>query len=67
MLVGGFVRGVGDAGIVYPLVISVCRFWRRSSAACSSRRPGGKIMNALYRGLLVAGAISLVLFYPVTD
>jgi K(+)-stimulated pyrophosphate-energized sodium pump len=26
--------------------------------------PGGKIMNALYRGLIVAGVLALVAFYP---
>ena len=29
-------------------------------------RPGGKIMNALYRGLLVAGVLAMIAFYPVT-
>ena len=29
--------------------------------------PGGKIMNALYRGLIVAGVLALVAFYPMTS
>ncbi|MDH5613440.1 MAG: sodium/proton-translocating pyrophosphatase, partial [Gammaproteobacteria bacterium] len=29
-------------------------------------REGGKIMNALYRGLIVAGVIAAVAFYPIT-
>jgi len=29
-------------------------------------REGGKIMNALYRGLLVSGVLAAVAFYPVT-
>src|SRR5574338_1331380 len=28
--------------------------------------PGGKIMNALYRGLIVGGVLALVAFYPLT-
>ncbi|MFM1989412.1 MAG: hypothetical protein RJA99_2369 [Pseudomonadota bacterium] len=30
-------------------------------------QPGGKIMNALYRGLIVAGVLALVAFYPITS
>ncbi len=29
-------------------------------------RPGGKIMNALYRGLAVSGAIALIAFFAIT-
>ncbi|MFT3804840.1 MAG: sodium-translocating pyrophosphatase [Burkholderiaceae bacterium] len=29
--------------------------------------PGGKIMNALYRGLTVSGVLALIAFYPITS
>ena len=68
MLIGGLVFKGSDAGIVYPLAISGVSILA-SIIGCFfvKARDGGKIMNALYRGLIVAGVISLVLFWPVTQ
>ncbi len=69
MLLGSLmVQGAANVNaILYPLVLGgisivasvVGTFFVKA-------RDGGKIMNALYRGLGVAGAISAVAFYPVT-
>jgi K(+)-stimulated pyrophosphate-energized sodium pump len=68
MLIGATAFPGSDAGVIYPLAISGvsiigsiigCYFVRA--------REGGKIMNALYRGLMVAGVIALVLFWFVTQ
>jgi K(+)-stimulated pyrophosphate-energized sodium pump len=67
MLLGVLAFPGSDAGVIYPLAISGvsiigsivgCYFVRA--------REGGKIMNALYRGLMVAAVIALVLFWFVT-
>ena len=67
MLIGASAFPGGDAGVIYPLALSGVSILASIIGCYFVRaREGGKIMNALYRGLIVAAAIALVLFWFVT-
>ena len=69
MLLGALlVKTSSPAAVIYPLVIggfsiiaSIVGTWFVKA------RPGGKIMNALYRGLIVAGVLAAVAYIPITS
>ena len=67
MLLGGLMlHGSADA-LIYPLVLGgVSIVASVIGTFFVSAREGGKIMNALYRGLIVAGVLAAIAFYPVT-
>ncbi|MEO6689288.1 MAG: sodium-translocating pyrophosphatase, partial [Dokdonella sp.] len=68
MLLGGVMAAqAGANAVLYPLVLGgvsiiasiIGTFFVKVS-------PGGKIMNALYKGVIVSAVLALVAFYPVT-
>jgi K(+)-stimulated pyrophosphate-energized sodium pump len=69
MLLGALMvapAAVGNA-VIYPLVLGgVAIVASIVGTYFVKAREGGKIMNALYRGLAVSGVIALVAFYPIT-
>ena len=69
MLVAGIAFNTyGASGVMYPLALgSVSIIASIIGTFFVKVRDGGKIMNALYRGLAVAGVLAAIAFYFVTD
>ncbi|TDI76870.1 MAG: sodium-translocating pyrophosphatase [Betaproteobacteria bacterium] len=68
MLLGGLLIADADPNVVlYPLVLGGCSIIA-SIIGCYfvKVREDGKIMNALYRGLAVAGFLAAIAYYPIT-
>ncbi|HTV51940.1 MAG TPA: sodium-translocating pyrophosphatase [Steroidobacteraceae bacterium] len=68
MLLGGLLmKGAGEAAVVYPLALGAA-----SIIACVfgtffvKARPGGKIMNALYKGVIVSAVVAAIFFWFIT-
>ncbi|MFB3064305.1 MAG: sodium-translocating pyrophosphatase, partial [Gammaproteobacteria bacterium] len=69
MLLGSLLlSGSGDAVIVYPLVLGAVSIVASIIGTFFVKtKDGAKIMNALYKGVIVSGVIAAAAFYFVTD
>ena len=68
MLLGGLlIANAGPNAVIYPLVLGgVSIIASIIGTFFVKARAGGKIMNALYRGLAVSGVLAVIAFYPIT-
>jgi K(+)-stimulated pyrophosphate-energized sodium pump len=68
MLLGGLVMvDMGERAVLFPLVLGAISIVSSIIGTFFvSTKEGGKIMNALYKGVIVSAAISAVAFYFVT-
>ena len=69
MLLGGLMIGqVGPNAILYPLVLGGASIIASIIGTFFvSAKEGGKIMNALYKGVIVSGVLAAVAFYFITN
>jgi K(+)-stimulated pyrophosphate-energized sodium pump len=68
MLLGGLVMvDLGERAVLFPLVLGAISIISSIVGTFFvSTKEGGKIMNALYKGVIVSGAISAAAFYGVS-
>ncbi|MFI4866721.1 MAG: sodium-translocating pyrophosphatase [Steroidobacterales bacterium] len=69
MLLGGLLlKDAGPAALVYPLALGAASIVSSIIGTFFVKvGAGGKIMNALYKGVIVSGLISAVLFWFITN
>jgi K(+)-stimulated pyrophosphate-energized sodium pump len=67
MLLGGLVMvNMGERAVLFPLILGAISIISSIVGTFFvSTKPGGKIMNALYKGVIVSGLISAAAFYFV--
>src|SRR3989338_427115 len=67
MLLGGLMITGSPEAVIYPLVLGGFSIIASILGTYFVKaRDGGKIMNALYRGLAVSGVLAAIAFYPIT-
>jgi K(+)-stimulated pyrophosphate-energized sodium pump len=67
LLAGLTMKELGANAVLYPLVLGAVSIVASIVGTFFvSAREGGKIMNALYRGVIVSGVIAAIAFYPIT-
>ncbi len=67
MLLGGLMAAESSNAVLFPLVLGGASIIASIVGTFFvSAREGGKIMNALYRGLMVAGGLAVPAFYFIT-
>ncbi len=68
MLLGGLTAtALGTAAVIYPMVLGGVSIVASIIGTFFVRTSTGKIMGALYKGVIVSGIIAAVAFYPITN
>ncbi|HEY0333876.1 MAG TPA: sodium-translocating pyrophosphatase [Stenotrophomonas sp.] len=69
MLLGGLlINEVGPHAVLYPLVLGGASIIASIIGATFVKtKPGGSIMGALYKGVIVSGVLAAIAFWPITQ
>jgi K(+)-stimulated pyrophosphate-energized sodium pump len=67
LLAGMLMKDAGENAVLYPLVLGGASIIASIIGTFFVSAPaGGKIMNALYKGVIVSGVLAAIAFYPIT-
>ena len=67
MLLGGLIaETLGPNAVLYPMVLGGVSIIASIIGTFFVKSTGGRIMGALYKGVIVSGALAAIAFYPVT-